>query len=77
MPAALVAFVDGEGFEDCVKNAVSLDGDTDTLGCITGSIAEAFYGIPKDLINECRNRSTPDMRDVVDRFYKWIHTRKK
>ena len=69
VPAAIRAFLDGENFEDCIRTAVSLGGDADTLGCITGSIAEAYYGVPQNLIEECRKRLSPDILDVVDAFY--------
>ena len=44
VPEAIVAFLDSTSYEDAVRNAVSLGGDSDTLACITGGIAEAFYG---------------------------------
>ena len=56
VPEAITAFLEAEDFEDAVRNAVSLGGDTDTLAAITGSIAEAFFGIPAVLKAECRNR---------------------
>lgn len=43
VPQALIAFLDSNGFEDAIRKAVSLGGDSDTLACITGGIAEAFY----------------------------------
>ena len=49
VPQAIVAFLDGSDFEDSIRNAISIGGDSDTIGCITGSIAEAFYGIPQDI----------------------------
>ena len=49
VPQAIRAFLDGTDFEDCIRTAISLGGDSDTLACITGSIAEAFYGIPPAL----------------------------
>lgn len=52
VPQAIVCFLDSEGFEDAIRNAVSLGGDGDTLACIAGAIAEAFYGIPDDLAEE-------------------------
>lgn len=52
VPQAIMSFLESTGFEDAVRNAVSLGGDSDTLGAITGSIAEAYYGIPAD-IREC------------------------
>jgi ADP-ribosylglycohydrolase len=44
VPEAIIAFLDSESYEDAVRNAVSLGGDSDTLACITGGIAEAYYG---------------------------------
>lgn len=69
VPEAIIAFLEAKDFEDAVRNAVSLGGDTDTLGAITGSIAEAFYGIPAVLIAECRSRIDKGlMTDVLDEF---------
>ena len=68
VPEAVTAFLEGESFEDAVRNAVSLGGDTDTLACIAGSIAEAFYGIPAALKTECLSRITDEMRDLLLRF---------
>lgn len=72
VPEAIIAFLEARAFEDAIRNAVSLDGDTDTLGAITGSIAEAYFGISETLISECRNRINKDMRDVVDAFYSFV-----
>lgn len=52
VPQAIVCFLDSEGFEESVRNAVSLGGDADTQACIAGAIAEAYYGIPDDLQEE-------------------------
>ena len=69
VPEAIIAFLESQDFEDAIRNAVSLGGDTDTLGAITGSIAEAFYGIPAVLLAECRNRIDDGlMTDVLDEF---------
>ena len=69
VPEAIIAFLESKDFEDAIRNAVSLGGDTDTLGAITGSIAEAFYGIPAVLLAECRNRIAEGlMTDVLDEF---------
>ena len=68
VPEAITAFLEAEDFEDAVRNAVSLGGDTDTLAAITGSIAEAFFGIPVVLKAECRNRIDPEMNRVLDAF---------
>ena len=69
VPEAIIAFLESKDFEAAIRNAVSLGGDTDTLGAITGSIAEAFYGIPAVLLAECRNRIDDGlMTDVLDEF---------
>ncbi len=68
LPKALRSFLDGDSYEDVVRNAVSLGGDTDTLAAIAGAMAEAYYGIPADLIAECKARVTKNMVKVLDRF---------
>ena len=44
MPQAIICFLDSKDYVDAIRKAVSLGGDSDTLACITGGIAEAFYG---------------------------------
>ena len=68
VPEAVTAFLEGTDFEDVIRTAVSLGGDCDTLTCIAGSMAEAFYGVPKELVAECRIRLPEDMREVADRL---------
>lgn len=68
VPEAVTAFLEGNDFEDVIRTAVSLGGDCDTLACIAGSIAEAFYGVPDEMRAECRNRLQADMIEVVDRY---------
>ncbi len=68
VPEAITAFLEGEDFEDVIRTAVSLGGDCDTLTCIAGSIAEAYYGIPGKIVEECRKRLPADMLAVIDRF---------
>ena len=68
VPEAVTAFLEGGSFEDVIRLAVSLGGDCDTLTCIAGSIAEAFYGVPDALTEQCRRRIPRDMQLVIDRF---------
>ncbi|MGA7410135.1 MAG: ADP-ribosylglycohydrolase family protein [Bryobacteraceae bacterium] len=70
VPAALIAFLEATDFEDALRNAVSLGGDSDTLACIAGSIAGAYYGVPSHIELEARTRLDGDLRDVTDRFAK-------
>lgn len=68
VPEALTAFLEGTDFEDVIRTAVSLGGDSDTLTCIAGGIAEAFYGVPAVMESECKKRLPDDMVSVIDRF---------
>ena len=68
VPEAITAFLEGDDFEDVIRTAVSLGGDCDTLTCIAGSIAEAFYGVPLRLEAECKSRLPEEMLEVLERF---------
>jgi ADP-ribosylglycohydrolase len=69
VPAAAVAFLAATDFEDAVRIAVSLGGDTDTTACITGAIAEAYYGgVPPAIEQTVRDHLDATLLEVVDRF---------
>lgn len=68
VPEAITAFLEGNDFEDVIRTAVSLGGDADTLTCIAGGIAEAYYDVPDALKTECRKRLPNDLLAVLDRF---------
>ena len=68
VPEAIIAFLESTGFEDALRNAVSLGGDSDTLACITGGIAEAFYGMPQELRDETLKRLPEDIREGYELF---------
>lgn len=68
VPQAIVAFLDGNSFEDCVRNAISIGGDSDTIGCISGSIAEAFYGIAPELREQAMAYLPQEFKDIVTEF---------
>lgn len=68
VPQAITAFLEGESFEDVIRTAVSLGGDCDTLTCIAGSMAEAFYGVPEELKAKCRAYLTEDLLEILQRF---------
>ena len=76
VPEAVTAFLEGKDFEDVIRTAVSLGGDCDTLTCIAGSMAEAFYPVPEAMEKECRRRLPDDMLAVLDRFRKERAARK-
>ena len=66
VPEAIIAFLESESFEDAIRNAVSLGGDSDTQAAIAGSIAEAFYGVPEEFKAKARKKLPPDMLAVLD-----------
>ena len=69
VPEAMIAFFDSADFEDAVRLAVSLGGDSDTQGCIAGGIAQAFYGgVPESIAEAARARLPEDLLSIVDRF---------
>ena len=68
VPQALRAFIESTSFEDALRNAVSLGGDADTQACIAGGVAEAYYGVPKEIEAEVRARLDARLIAVVDRF---------
>ena len=72
VPEAITAFLEGDDFEDVIRTAVSLGGDCDTLTCIAGSIAEAFYGVPDELKAQCEKRLPADMREILVEFHERI-----
>jgi ADP-ribosylglycohydrolase len=70
VPQAITAFLESGDFEDAIRNAVSLGGDADTLACITGSIAEAYYGaIPPEIEAEVKKRLPEEFIKIIDKFY--------
>ncbi|MHB1398808.1 MAG: ADP-ribosylglycohydrolase family protein [Trichloromonadaceae bacterium] len=69
VPPALTAFLESSDFEDAIRNAVSLGGDSDTLACITGSVAEAFYGgVPEPIRVEVWARLDQRLGAVAENF---------
>jgi type I restriction enzyme M protein len=70
LPKALRCFFDGTNLERVIRNAVSLGGDTDTIAAIAGSMAEAYYGVPAVLKQECETRLEEGMREILFAFLK-------
>jgi ADP-ribosylglycohydrolase len=71
VPEAIICFLESNNFEDAVRNAISIGGDSDTLAAITGSIAEAYYQvISKEIINETMDRLPLEVIKVLKNFYR-------
>jgi len=69
VPQALIAFLESTSYEDAVRNAISLGGDADTLACITGGIAEAYYGgVPEEILGPSMKLLDERLRTVVNGF---------
>jgi len=69
VPEAIAAFLEADDYEDAVRRAVSLGGDSDTLACITGGIAEAYWGgVPESIESEVRRRLPEELSEVIDAF---------
>lgn len=65
VPPAIIAFLESTDFEDAIRNAISLGGDSDTLAAITGSIAEAAYGIPNRIKEKALTYLDEPLKDVL------------
>jgi ADP-ribosylglycohydrolase len=71
VPEAIIAFLDSTSYEDAVRNAISLGGDSDTQACIAGAIAEAFYkDIPPEFLHQVKRRLSRDLWDKALEFYR-------
>lgn len=69
VPEAVIAFLESSDYEDAIRKAISLGGDSDTQACITGGIAAAHYGaVPETIASRVRSLLPQDFLDVIDRF---------
>ena len=69
VPESIIAFLDSEDYETAVKNAISLGGDADTMACIAGAIAQAYYkSMPADIVRQVRQNLPDALLAVLDRF---------
>ena len=68
VPESIICFLEAEDYESAVRNAVSLGGDADTMACIAGGIAEAYFGVPAPILRETRRRLDPALLEISDRF---------
>ncbi len=72
VPQAIIAFLESTDFEDAIRNAISLGGDSDTLAAITGSIAEAAYGIPDWIKDKAYSYLDEPLKDVLRRWKNFL-----
>ena len=74
VPPAIVSFLESENFEDAIRNAISIGGDSDTIGAITGSIAEAAYGIPEDIKEKAMSYLDGRLKGVYKNWIKFVES---
>lgn len=72
VPQAIVAALEASSFEDAIRLAVSLGGDTDTQAAIAGGIAEARFGVPEEIQNKTLSYIDDDLKSIVSDFYKQL-----
>jgi len=71
VPQAITAFLESDGFEDAIRKAISIGGDSDTIACIAGGIAEAYYGgVPEDISRFVLSKLDKNLIKVITDFYK-------
>ena len=75
VPQAVVAFLESESFEDAIRNAVSIGGDSDTIACMTGAIAEAYYGMPQHFKEQAMGILDNYCCNIVLAFRDFCHTK--
>ncbi len=75
VPQAIVAFLESNSFEDAIRTAISVGGDSDTLAAITGSIAEAYYGVPEDIKEKALTYLDEGLRSIYDEWCEFIKTK--
>ena len=68
VPQAIEAFLESDSFEDAIRNAISIGGDSDTIGAMTGAIAEAFYGIPPEIREQAMSYLNEEQLGIVKQF---------
>lgn len=75
VPEAIIAFLEGNSYEEVIRLAISLGGDSDTIGCMAGAIAACCYEIPQGISIKCNALLTGDLRKIKDRFIAFIESR--
>jgi ADP-ribosylglycohydrolase len=75
VPEAIIAFLEGNSFEEVIRLAISLGGDSDTIGSMAGAIAACKYPIPDEIAERCHNILTEDLKEIKDRFCELIEKR--
>jgi ADP-ribosylglycohydrolase len=73
VPEAIIAFLESKDYEDAIRKAISIGGDSDTIACITGGIAQAAYGIPQMIASQGREFLPDEFKQIIDEFHTYFH----
>lgn len=73
VPQAIEAFLESTSFEDAIRCAISVGGDSDTMAAITGAIAEAYYGIPEDIGETALSFLDDDLYDIYVEWSRFLN----
>ena len=76
-PEAIIAFLEGNSFEEVIRLAISLGGDSDTIGAMAGAIAACCYPIPDEIAEKCNSILTEDLREIKDQFIELLKERRE
>lgn len=74
IPQAMTAFFEGENFEDCIRGAISIGGDSDTIACMTGAVAESYYGVSYAMEDRALAYLSDDLKNI---YYAFDRIKKK
>jgi ADP-ribosylglycohydrolase len=75
VPEAIIAFLEGNTFEEVIRLAISLGGDSDTIACMAGAIAACCYEIPHYIAERCDVILTEDLKEIKDKFIEFVEKR--
>ena len=73
VPQALICFLNSDSYIDTIRKSVSIGGDSDTIACIAGSIAEAYYGMEEEYVRETLKRLPEDLKQILSDFENYAH----
>jgi ADP-ribosylglycohydrolase len=72
VPQAIICALDANSYEDAIRNAVSLGGDSDTLACMSGGIAEVKFGVPENIKKQASKFMDNNVSDMIGKFYQKV-----
>lgn len=68
VPEAIIAFLESKNYEDAIRKAIYLNGDSDTIACMSGAIAEAYYGVPEEFQSFVNEKMNAESKEILENF---------